>query len=204
MLRLILIRHGETDWNAAGRYQGQTDTELNAAGREQARQVAARLADLSFDAAYASDLKRAWETAQIIADRTGVAVQSEPRLREIGFGVIEGLTWAEASERHPEVLQHWLADRDQPPPGGESASDFIARVSALIDDLAARHDGQTVLLVAHGGPLRELVRLLLGMPPTGRWMFEMGNTAVSEVHLFSQDGERFARLARLNDTGHLE
>jgi len=203
MLRLILVRHGETDWNVARRYQGQTDTELNDVGREQARQVAARLADQAFDAAYASDLKRAWETAQIIAEQTDVDVQSEPRLREIKFGMIEGLTWAEANEKHPEVLQHWLEDRDQPPPGGESASDFTARVESLIAHLVAHHDGQTVLLVAHGGPLAEVIRLALKMPPEGRWAFEIRNTSISELHVYTDDDGRFARLARLNDTGHL-
>ena len=203
MLRLILVRHGETDWNVAGRYQGQTDIELNAAGREQARQVAARLADQSFDAAYASDLKRAWETAQIIAQQNGIDVQSEPRLRELRFGLIEGLTWAEAQEKYPGVIKHWLEDRDQPPSGGEAASVFTARVQALIDDLVARHDEQTVLLVGHGGPLAEVIRLALKMPPEGRWAFEIGNTSVSELHIYGEDYHRPARLSRLNDTTHL-
>lgn len=203
MLRLFLVRHGETDWNVTRRYQGQTDIELNEAGRLQAQLLALRLADQTFDAIYASDLKRAWETAQIIAEQTGTGVQSEPRLRELRFGLIEGLTWAEAQEKHPEVIAHWLEDRENPPPDGEKASAFTARISALMADLRARHDDQTVLLVAHGGPLAELIRQALGMPPEGRWAFEIGNTSVSELHVYGEDGHRFARLSRLNDMTHL-
>src|SRR5574342_1066726 len=103
MLHLMLVRHGESEWNAQRRYQGQSDVPLSALGRRQAQLVAGRLAGVKIDAAYASDLVRAWETASAIAEKSSLNVIPEPRLRELKFGVLEGLTFDEAQAQYPEM-----------------------------------------------------------------------------------------------------
>jgi alpha-ribazole phosphatase len=199
MLHLLLVRHGETKWNAQRRYQGQSDVPLSAFGRRQAELVAGRLAGKNIDAVYASDLKRAWETAQIVAEKNGLQVISEPRLRELKFGVLEGLTFDEAQEQYPEMINAWLEDFNRPPEGGETIDVFNARVVSLLNDLKAKHDEQTVLLVAHGGPLSEILRVVLELSREKRWYLEMENTSLSEV-LIAED---YVSLKRLNDTCHL-
>jgi len=199
VLRLLLVRHGVTDWNTARRYQGQTDTPLNAEGRRQARLLARTLAGETVDTLYASDLKRAMETAVILAETLGVHVESTKALREMRFGVLEGRTWAEAQASDPEMLAAWLADRDTPPPGGETQTAFTARIADFLDTIRREHDGQTVLLTAHGGPLKEIIRLALGLPPEQRWAFKLNNTSLSEMHLYDDT----ATLVRLNTVCHL-
>jgi probable phosphoglycerate mutase len=199
MLHLILVRHGETEWNAQRRYQGQTDVPLSELGRRQAECVADRLVGQTIDAVYASDLQRAWETAQIIAAKSGLQVMPEPRLRELKFGVLEGLTFDEAQEQYPEMINAWLEDFNRPPEGGETIELFNSRVVSLLNDLKAKHDEQTVLLVAHGGPLSEVLRVVLGLSREKRWYLEMENASLSEV-LIAED---YVSLKRLNDTCHL-
>jgi broad specificity phosphatase PhoE len=115
MLHLMLVRHGESEWNAQRRYQGQSDVPLSALGRRQAELIAERLAGGKIDAVYASDLARAWETARPIAEKNGLKVISEPRLRELKFGVLEGLTFDEAQAHYPEMMAAWLNDFNRPP-----------------------------------------------------------------------------------------
>ena len=199
MLHLILVRHGETEWNAQRRYQGQSDTLLSELGRRQAELVAERLTGGKIDAVYASDLKRAWETAQIIVAKSGLQVISEPRLRELKFGVLEGLTFDEAQEQYPEMINAWLEDFNRPPEGGETIEVFNARIVSLLDDLKHKHEEQVVLLAGHGGSLSEILRVVLGLSREKRWYLEMENASLSEV-LIAGD---FVSLKRLNDTCHL-
>jgi probable phosphoglycerate mutase len=199
MLHLILVRHGETEWNAQRRYQGQTDVPLSGLGRQQAECVAERLVGQTIDAVYASDLQRAWETAQIIAAKSSLQIVPEPRLRELKFGVLEGLTFDEAQERYPEMINAWLDDFNRPPEGGETIERFNARVVSLLNDLKAKHAEQSMLLVAHGGPLSEVLRVVLGLAREKRWYLEMENASLSEV-LIAED---YVSLKRLNDTCHL-
>jgi broad specificity phosphatase PhoE len=199
VLRLLLVRHGVTDWNEARRYQGQTDTPLNDEGRRQAHLLAHALAGETVSKLYASDLKRAAETAAILAETLGVHVESTKALREMRFGVLEGRTWAEAQASDPEMLAAWLADRDTPPPGGETQTAFIARIANFLDNIRREHDGETVLLAAHGGPLTEIIRQALGLPPEKRWGVRLDNTSLSELHLYDDT----AILVRLNSTCHL-
>jgi len=199
MLHLMLVRHGETDWNAQRRYQGQSDVPLSALGRRQAELIAERLAGLKIDAVYASDLKRALETAQVIAEKNGLEVLPEPRLRELKFGVLEGLTFDEAQVQYPQMIAAWLDDFNRPPEGAETIDLFTARILSLMDDLKEKHDEQVVLLVAHGGSLSEILRVILGLSREKRWYLEMGNASLSEVLI----GEKFVSLKRLNDTCHL-
>jgi broad specificity phosphatase PhoE len=158
---LLLVRHGETDWNRDGRWQGHSDTPLNAAGREQARRVAAELRDV--DAVYSSDLARARETAEILAEQLGLEVHLEPRLRERGFGAWEGKTSAEIEAEFRDEHARWLAGEAPGAADAEPFGDFAARVQSFVEDLLERHPGETVLVVAHGGSARAVAALAKGL-----------------------------------------
>jgi len=145
---LIVVRHGETDWNRDGRYQGHADPPLNDAGREQARELARALADQPLDVAYTSDLRRAAETAGIIVDGREVKLVEDSGLREIDVGSWSGLTRAEIEERFPGADEH----------DGESRDDHLARVLAAVLKIARRHPGERVLIVSHGGSIGTLRR----------------------------------------------
>jgi probable phosphoglycerate mutase len=148
---LLLARHGETDWNRELRIQGSSDIELNELGREQARALAEDLADVELDAIYASDLRRARDTAEAVASTKGLPVQLDVRLRERAFGSWEGLTREDVAERHP-------GERHD----GESDEEVRARVLAAIEAIAAAHPGEQVLVVSHGGALNSLWHHALG------------------------------------------
>ena len=200
MLRILLVRHGETALNATGRFQGQMDTDLNGAGQRQAIALAEGLASEEIHAIYASDLRRAHDTAAAIAAHHPVAVQVEPRLREIDFGAWQGLTYAQMHEQDPEGLAAWNADREnRSPPGGESLSQVANRLISLLDEIRLRNADQTVVLVSHGGTVRLVLCLLIGHPLSAYWHFEVDNTAIAEIEL--QD--RGPVLIRWNDTHHL-
>ena len=199
MLHLMLVRHGETEWNVQRRYQGQSDVPLSEIGNQQAESIAGRLAGQEIDAIYASDLKRAWQTAQVIAAQIGLDVISEPRLRELKFGILEGLTFEEAEEKYPEMITAWLDDFNNTPERAETIDMFNARIVSLLDDLKRKHDEQVVLLVGHGGSLSEILRAVLGLSLEKRWYIQMENASLSEV-LIADD---YVALNRLNDTCHL-
>ena len=146
MLHLMLVRHGETEWNAQRRYQGQSDMPLSELGKRQAKQIAERLATQEIDVVYASDLKRAWETAQVIVEEKGMTIVSEPRLRELGFGVLEGMTFEEGLAKFPEMIAAWLDDFQNNPEGGEPIDAFHERLVSFLSDLKQKHDEQVVLL----------------------------------------------------------
>lgn len=199
--RLLVIRHGETDWNVGNRIQGQLDIGLNATGRWQARRLAQALGEETLDAVYASDLQRAWHTAQALGEVGHPAPQAEPGLRERHFGVFQGLAWDEIAARHPEAHQRWKArDPDFGPEGGETLSDFFARVGTVAGRLARRHPGQTIALVAHGGVLdclyRCAARVALDAPRT----WTLPNTGVGRL-LHSPEGFILLGWA---DTRHLD
>jgi 2,3-bisphosphoglycerate-dependent phosphoglycerate mutase len=198
--RVIAIRHGETDWNAATRIQGQIDIDLNARGREQARRVARALADEELQAVYASDLQRALNTARPLADRVGVAVRTDAALRERHFGSFEGLTWAEVEQHHPESSKRWRErDTSFGPPGGETLARFHERAVAAMAAVAARHRGQHIAIVTHGGVLdllyRAASRIALDAPRT----WQLGNTSINRV----LHGEHGFTLVGWNDNSHL-
>jgi len=199
MLHLMLVRHGETDWNVQRRYQGQSDVPLSELGQRQAIHIAERLAGRKIDAIYASDLKRAMETAGAIAERKTLEILPEPRLRELKFGILEGLTFEEAEVRYPEMISAWLEDFNNTPEGAETIDLFNARIISLLDDLKRKHDEQVVLLVGHGGSLSEILRLVLGLSPERRWYIEMENASLSEILI----AENYVALRRLNDICHL-
>ena len=206
MVRLLLVRHGETEWTRTGRYQGVTDTALSDVGRSQAEALATRLAGEKLTAIFSSDLQRALHTAAPIARAHKHQVRLEPRLREIGFGAWEGLTWAQIQEQDPQTWAQWTVDpMSAMPAGGESLASIADRLGHLLTDLAARPDDQTILLVAHGGSLRVLICLALGLSPGSAWSLRMDNGALSELYLWPGAGSRVkAILALLNDRHHLQ
>jgi probable phosphoglycerate mutase len=169
---ILLARHGETDWNREGRFQGWADPPLNDAGRAQARELAGRLRDTRFDAVYSSDLRRAHETADIVAAPHDVPVVTDPGLREIDVGSWSGLTRAEIEERFPGAQHH----------DGESREDHLARVLAAVERIARAHVGERILIVSHGGSLRALRRHAIGEP-----MHPMENCGVYELHFRDEE-----------------
>jgi len=200
MPRLILVRHGQTDWNTTHRYQGQTDTPLNAMGREQARATAERLANEPIALAISSDLQRARETAVIIAAPHEIEVQADARLRELGLGQWEGLTSAEIKSRFPQAWSVMSTDRtDSAPTGGEPLESMVTRIEATLTDLYNHPDNQTILLVAHGGSLRWFLCLALEVSPYKHWQFRFASCTVTELIL--EDGR--AVLTLFNDGHHL-
>lgn len=201
MARLALVRHGETAWNAQARYQGRADLPLSDAGQRQAVMLARRLAREDIHAVYASDLQRAWEMAVTIAAPHGLPVRAEPRLLEMDFGDWEGLTYDEVQERYPQALAAWEADPlNMAPPGGETLAHVVARVQSLLDDVVRIHPDHTVVLVAHGGPLRVLLCIVMGLDPRAHWQFRLDVASLSELYLYDEG----AVLTGLNDTHHLE
>ena len=149
-MELLLVRHGETDWNRDRRVQGHTDVPLNEAGRTQAASLARELAGEDLDAVYSSDLARARETAEAIAAPHGLDVVALPALRERNFGTWEGMTDAEIIERFPEAQTRPWGD-------AETQDEMGDRVLAAVHEIAARHPHGRVVVVAHGGPIRRIV-----------------------------------------------
>ena len=200
LTRVVAVRHGETDWNAQTRIQGQIDITLNAAGREQAQRLGRALADEKFDAVYASDLRRAADTARALAERAGLPLRTEVSLRERGFGSFEGLTWAEVEQHHPEASRRWR-ERDMSfgPPGGETLAVFYERAVSALAAIAARHRGQHIAIVTHGGVLdvlyRAASRIALDAPRT----WQLGNASINRV----LHGDNGFTLVGWNDNFHL-
>jgi broad specificity phosphatase PhoE len=162
---LILCRHGRTDWNDLGRYQGQTDVPLNAEGRRQARFLAEALRAEPIGAIYASDLARAVDTATEIARFHGLPVQRDARLREIDQGRWEGLTVAEIRERDAELHRRWESEPLAVTlPGGESVEDVQRRSLAALREILARHRGSLICLVTHKVVLTVIRCALTGAP----------------------------------------
>ena len=199
--RLCLIRHGETDWNAERRVQGQIDIPLNAAGRAQATATAAGLAGQRFDAVYSSDLARAWQTALPIAAALGLPLQAAPALRERHFGQMQGLTNEEACQRFPAVYAaHKARDTGCDLEGGESLLRFAARVTAALQGFAAAHAGQSLLLVAHGGVLDIAYRLATGRELAAPRDFPLPNAALNWLEYRAGSW----RLLAWGELGHLD
>ena len=156
---VVVVRHGETVWNAERRMQGQQDSPLSARGRAQAQALGTRMRHEVFDHLYSSDLTRAHETAEAIAAVTGHEVKLDPRLRERAFGIFEGLTRDEMASRHPAEYEFFRSrDPDYTLPGGESARSFYTRSMACFLDLTERHRGCRIVIVAHGMLLDSLYR----------------------------------------------
>jgi probable phosphoglycerate mutase len=182
MTRLIVWRHGNTDWNAAGRVQGQTDVPLNDLGREQAAAAAPLLAALRPDALVTSDLRRAADTAAALAALTGLPVNSDARLRERHFGSWQGLALTEVAQRHPDEYARWRAGDPDPGAGVETLDDLGKRLGAALRDAADAAPGGTVVVATHGGAARQGCGHLLGWgPEVLRSLGSLGNCHWTEL-----------------------
>jgi probable phosphoglycerate mutase len=201
---LWLIRHGETDWNLAGRMQGHLEVPLNQTGRRQARLLATRLEQEPhlFAAVCTSDLGRAQETAAEISRALRLVPSLHPALRERNFGVLAALTVAEAEVRQPELFA-LMRERDTQfvPPGGESLTQLSTRVLEELQGIARRWPGEQVIVVSHGGALDIAWRAATGAELSAMRGHELLNASINRVRVF--DGPRF-ELAGWGDVTHLE
>jgi probable phosphoglycerate mutase len=200
--RVLAIRHGQTAWNADQRIQGQLDIGLNEVGRWQAGRLPVGVADEALAAVYASDLSRAFDTARPLAAAHGLAIVAEPALRERAFGVFEGLSFTEVEQRWPEQSLRWRKRDPQfgAAGGGETLLEFYARATACAERLAARHPGQTIALVTHGGVLDCLYRLAARAELQAPRTWQLGNASINRL-LYSDGG--FV-LIGWSDTTHLD
>ena len=195
------MRHGQSTWNREHRIQGQLDPPLSAHGRRQAELLATRLTGRTFAGHYASDLKRAFETADIIGSRVGAPPLAEKALREIFLGDWEGLRTDEIAVRYPASWARWLEEPDwDVVPGGEREADFDARVGAAIDVLLSRHARADVLVVTHGGVIQVALHRIVGKPSHGIFPFRIQNASITLIE--KRDGRMV--IGGVNDIGHLE
>jgi broad specificity phosphatase PhoE len=201
--RLILVRHGVTDWNRQGRWQGRMDPPLSADGLAEADLVAARFAAdplLRPARIVTSTLARASQTAERIGAAVGVELEPEPRLMEIGAGEWEGRTHEELETTDGERYRAWRSqESDTRPPGGEPLDDVVGRVRELLTEVSVGDGPWPALLVSHGGILRVLANLLFDLPGRWMWNLDVDNASVSAAERI---GPRW-RLVRWNDTQHL-
>jgi alpha-ribazole phosphatase len=200
LTKLILIRHGETVWNAEKKFQGHTDIALSDIGLQQASQLADRLAKEKIAAVYSSDLNRAFVTAETVADRHGLPVSGLPSLREIKFGDWEGLTYTAIHEKWPSQLSGlFTSPAEIVIPGGESFYELKLRAAGAIAELVAKHQDETVVVVSHGGTIRTIFCSILDIHLNHLWEIRQDNTAVNIIEYY--DGK--ALIALVNDIHHL-
>lgn len=195
-----IIRHGETEWNRLGRWQGQKDTDLSELGRRQAEATAQRMRSIPLDAIYSSDLRRASQTAAAAAGYHGLAVTCDRRLRERGFGILEGLTRTQMAGQFPELHQ-LLEGRDPAwaPPEGESLVQRHKRAVEAFAQIAAAHSGQHIALFTHGGIVDTLLRHVMDIPLDVPRRFLFPNCALNCFVFFD---DRWW-LSLFGDTHHL-
>jgi broad specificity phosphatase PhoE len=174
--RVFIVRHGETDYNAEGRWQGQIDVPLNALGLAQAEKLAAYFANTKLDAIFSSDLSRAYQTALAVANVKNLSIIKEARLREMALGEFEGLTRTELDEKFPQEVASWDASEDFAPPKGESRNQTRARMLEAWQELIAHDKHETILLISHGGAMRQLLTALI---PAQMEKVRFTNTCIS-------------------------
>lgn len=200
MTRIYLVRHGQTLWNHAARYQGHTDIELSETGRKQAYTLAQRLAREKIDAVYASDLKRALETANILAAPHNLPVKTLSELREINFGVWEGLTFDEIKNKYQELAERWhISPATVKIPGGETFGEVKERAYKVILKLAQRHDPGAIIVVTHGGTIRTIICALLGIDLNNAFRIRQDNGSLNIIEFY----DNYGILCLLNDTTHI-
>lgn len=199
---LLLIRHGQTPWNALGKIQGCTDIELENEGRLQAQLLAEKLSG-NFSAVYTSPLKRAHETASILANSASLYPVDVPALREINFGLWEGLTFKEVQEKYPEAYSCFKSDEIQAPlcSGDGSILNCSKRAKACILDLVKVHPGETIVTVSHGGLIKSALIGLFGFKMTMYHQISLGNTCITTIRFTAH---LTPILMGLNDTSHLD
>lgn len=199
-MELILVRHGETEYNRADVFRGRVDLPLNDRGRMQARAAASYLSGHHFEAFYSSPLKRTMETAQAIAEPHGGEVYPLADFNDVDYGLWSGKSVEEVCEAWPEIFTRWVDNPEEVVfPEGESLRWVRERLRAGLERLAGEHDG-TILLVGHKLINRLLICIILGLPTSGFWRVDQSNGAINVIAY----GERGWMLRRMNDTGHLK
>lgn len=204
---LIVVRHGETHWNIEGRRQGHLDSTLTEKGRAQAEALSERFTPESCTAIYSSDLGRAFDTASIIAAKTGHEVVVDERLRERNLGIFQGLDGDEIRERYPrEYEEHRNGGADHAVPSGESFREQTKRNMLCLEELARRHAGEIIMVVTHGGVLSALFRHTLAISLDAPRRFSFKNASINRFRF--QDGvwglETWGDIAHLNRLGSLD
>lgn len=200
MTKIILVRHGQTVWNKLGKYQGQADIELSEEGQEQARLLGERFPFDGIEAVYSSSLKRARDTAEEVAKKFGLKVIPCQEFREISFGEWEGLTYDQIHAGWPEQHDMLFKSPDQLIcPQGEGFMDVQARAVGKMLELVEKHEGQTVVVAAHGGVIRTMLCHALGMPLKYMWRIRQDNTAINVVSAY----EEGMVVELMNSTNHL-
>ena len=201
MANILLVRHGETDWNRAKRLQGHLDISLNQEGITQANRLGKSLVNESIDIAYSSDLSRAFDTAQAILAQRSIPHFIDQSLRERCYGEIQGMTYAQIEAELPDNHRAWHSrDPDFQPKNGESLRQFYQRVEAGMLQIAKAHFGQTILVVAHGGILDCMFRLASGISIEDRMKVDLLNTSLNRLQY---DGQKF-QIKTWADLSHLE
>jgi len=201
---VVIIRHGQSQGNAEGRFGGHTDTPLSPRGRKQAQATARALASEKFSAIYSSDLPRAIETASPLAKLVGVPLETTDALRERSVGVMEGLTFEEAAEQHPEQYQALLRrDFEHVLVGGESYRQTLDRASRQLDEAIEQHKGGRIALFAHTGTICILILHLMGALDAPDLKPVWIATANCGIARFDLRDDGFVRVLTINDTRHL-
>jgi probable phosphoglycerate mutase len=201
LTRLLLLRHGATEHSPQHRFSGRNDLPLSARGEAESAAAAKRLAQISDVAAVVtSPLRRARQTAQAVAGALGAEIEVEDGWTETDFGAFEGLTAAEAQQRHPAEYALWETNPDLPPPDGEALTAVARRVRRARDAVIGRHADRTVVVVTHVTPIKTLVRLALDAPASALFRMHLDTASLSEV-AYRADGSSSLRL--FNDISHL-
>ena len=199
-MRLLIARHGQTKHNLDHRYQGITDAPLNQTGISQSNKLAGRLSSEKIDVIYSSDLMRCVQTAELVAKIYDLNINRDERLREISFGEWEGMSYNDIQARSPDLLEKWMSDPAHvSPPNGETLIELAVRVKSAVDEMKRRHADQTVLVVTHGGVIRALLCLSLGIDLNRHSQFESATGSVSELSFY----EESVILKLFNDISHL-
>ena len=200
-MKFILVRHGETEWNKLGRFQGHTDISLNERGFSQAKETAKAAAEWGHCAIYSSPLIRTVQVAEEIAKVTSMAVSKQPGLKELGLGDLEGVTGEEMRDKWPEVFSVWRSNPEKVSmPNGESLAQLRERCWQAILDIEQKHsDDDSVVVISHNFAIRSIVGELLGVPLE---YFHRMSLNLASVCTFDSD-ERGRRLTGYNSTGHL-
>lgn len=199
MARLILIRHGETDYNLQSRYCGFSNPPLNNKGIWQAKRLAVRLEDISIEKVYSSDSKRAYETAEIIFKNK--PIERFPDFREMNFGIFEGLKYDEIMKKYPEIYKQWInSPKKTNIPGAETLSKLSKRVKEKVASILSHHKEKTIAIVTHAGPIRII---LCDASKCGLEMFWQIKQDIVALNIIDYPEGSLAKVVAMNDTAHL-
>lgn len=205
MVRIILVRHGETTWNIEGRYQGQEDTPLSQRGLQQGQLMAEALKNIPVDLCISSPLQRSYQTCKFCADLHQLPVATDVRLTEINHGLWEGVLAADIAKQYPEEFALWHTQPhlvQMPGAGGETLEDVRRRVREAFDEYAQKYDGKTMLVAAHDAVNKAIICDLLGLGMEHFWQIKQDNTCINVLE-YNNGTWRLVLLNSVNHMGHL-